>query len=84
MARIVVVPPSPRHPHERYQMCYQDGKRPALGRHLPDQAASARREAAIERGSLRRPWREVPRVSQSESICWPAIHWSSSATSMQL
>ena len=27
MAWIVVVPPSPRHPHERYQVCYQEGKR---------------------------------------------------------
>ena len=27
MAWIVVVPPSPRHPHERYQVCYQQGKR---------------------------------------------------------
>jgi hypothetical protein len=25
MAWIAVVPPSPRHPHERYQVRYQDG-----------------------------------------------------------
>jgi hypothetical protein len=27
MAWIVPIPPSARHPHERYQVCYQDGKR---------------------------------------------------------
>jgi hypothetical protein len=27
MAWIVVVPPSPRRPHEHYQACYQEGKR---------------------------------------------------------
>jgi hypothetical protein len=27
MAWIAVVPPSPRHPYERYQVRYQDGKR---------------------------------------------------------
>jgi hypothetical protein len=27
MAWIAVVPPSPRHPYERYQARYQDGKR---------------------------------------------------------
>jgi hypothetical protein len=27
MAWIAVVPPSPRHPHERYQVCYREGTR---------------------------------------------------------
>jgi hypothetical protein len=27
MAWIVPIPPSPRHPHERYQVCYLGGKR---------------------------------------------------------
>ena len=26
MAWIAIVPPSPRHPHERYQVRYQDGR----------------------------------------------------------
>jgi hypothetical protein len=31
MAWIVPIPPSARHPQERYQVCFQDGKRHCLG-----------------------------------------------------
>jgi hypothetical protein len=44
MAWIVPIPPSRQHPRERYQVCFQDGKRHAQG-YLPHQAPGARREA---------------------------------------
>jgi hypothetical protein len=50
MAWIVVVPPSPRHPHERYQVCYQEGKRQrSAGIFLTKRRAEAE-QRAIERG----------------------------------
>jgi integrase len=50
MAWIVTVPPSPRHPHERYQVCYQEGKRHrSAGIFLTKWRAEAERRA-IERG----------------------------------
>ena len=50
MAWIVVVPPSPRHPHERYQVCYQEGKRQrSAGIFLTKRRAEAE-QRALERG----------------------------------
>ena len=50
MAWIVVVPPSPRHPHERYQVCYQQGKRHrSAGIFLTRRRALAEKRA-IDRG----------------------------------
>jgi Phage integrase SAM-like domain len=50
MAWIAVVPPSPRHPHERYQVRYQDGKRQrSAGIFLTKRRAEAE-QRAIERG----------------------------------
>ena len=50
MAWIVTVPPSPRHPHERYQVCYQEGKRHrSAGIFLTKRRAEAERRA-LERG----------------------------------
>jgi integrase len=50
MAWIVVVPPSPRHPHERYQVCYQEGNRQrSAGIFLTKRRAEAE-QRALERG----------------------------------
>jgi hypothetical protein len=50
MAWIVVVPPSPRHPHERYQVCYQEGKRQrSAGIFLTKRRAEAE-QRPLERG----------------------------------
>jgi integrase len=50
MAWIVVVPPSPRHPHERYQVCYQDGKRQRSAGIFPTRRRALAKQRAIERG----------------------------------
>ena len=55
MAWIAVVPPSPRHPHERYQVRYQDGKRQrSAGIFLTKRRAQAE-QRAIERGREQAP-----------------------------
>src|SRR6266545_1865580 len=55
MAWIVAVPPSPRHPHERYQVCFQDGKRHrSAGIFLTKQRALAE-QRMIERGQRQAP-----------------------------
>ena len=51
MAWIVVVPPSPRHPHERYQVCYQQGKRHRSAWIFPTRRRALAEQRAIERGS---------------------------------
>ena len=50
MAWIVVVPPSPRHPHERYQVCYQQGKRHRSAGIFPTRRRALAEQRAIERG----------------------------------
>jgi hypothetical protein len=50
MAWIVVVPPSPRHPHERYQVCYQEGKRQRSAGIFPTKRRALAEQRAIERG----------------------------------
>jgi integrase len=50
MAWIVVVPPSPRHPHERYQVCYQQGKRHRSAGIFPTRRRALAEKRAIERG----------------------------------
>jgi hypothetical protein len=50
MAWIVVVPPSPRHPHERYQVCYQQGKQQRSAGILPTERRALAEKRAIDRG----------------------------------
>src|SRR5215211_1590306 len=50
MAWIVVVPPSPRHPHERHQVCYQEGKRHRSAGIFPTRRRALAEKRAIERG----------------------------------
>ena len=50
MAWIAVVPPSPRHPHERYQVRYQDGKRQRSAGIFPTKRRAEAEQRAIERG----------------------------------
>jgi integrase len=50
MAWIVVVPPSPRHPHERYQVCYQQGKRQRSAGIFATERRALAEKRAIERG----------------------------------
>jgi integrase len=57
MAWIAVVPPSPRHPYERYQVRYQDGKRQRSAGIYPTRRRAEAERRAIERGrtELTRP-----------------------------
>jgi Phage integrase SAM-like domain len=50
MAWIVVVPPSPCHPHERYQVRYQEGKRHRSAGIFPTRRRALAEKRAIERG----------------------------------
>ena len=62
MAWIAIVPPSARHPHERYQVRYQDGRRQrSVGIFPTMRRAEARRRA-------RRPRR--PRLRRRS---WPLL-----------
>jgi integrase len=57
MAWIVTVPPSPRHPHERYQVCFQDGKR-----HRSAGIFRTKQRALAEKRALERGQRQAPPV----------------------
>jgi integrase len=50
MAWIAVVPPSPRHPHERYQVCYREGTRQRSAGVFPTKRRAEAERRAIERG----------------------------------
>ena len=50
MAWIAVVPPSPRHPHERSQVCYREGTRQRLAGIFPTKRRAEAERRAIERG----------------------------------
>jgi hypothetical protein len=50
MAWIVVVPPSVRHPHERHQVCYQEGKRHRSAGIFPTRRRALAEKRAIQRG----------------------------------
>jgi Phage integrase SAM-like domain len=50
MACIAVVPPSPRHPHERYQVRYQDGRRQRSAGVFPTKRRAEAERRAIDRG----------------------------------
>ena len=50
MPWIVVVPPSPRHPHERYQVFYQEGKRHRSAGIFQTRRRALAEKRAIERG----------------------------------
>ena len=50
MAWIVSVPPSPRHPYERYQVRYQDGKRQRSAGIFRTKPRALAEQRAIERG----------------------------------
>jgi hypothetical protein len=50
MAWIAVVPPSPRHPYERYQVRYQDGKRQRSAGIFPTKRRAEAERRAIENG----------------------------------
>jgi hypothetical protein len=55
MARIVPIPPSPRHPHERYQVCFLDGKRQRSAGIFPTKRRALAEKRAIERGDRDQP-----------------------------
>jgi integrase len=50
MAWIAVVPPSPRHPYERYQVCYREGTRQRSAGVFPTKRRAEAERRAIERG----------------------------------
>ena len=50
MAWIAVVPSSPRHPHERYQVCYREGTRQRSAGVFPTKRRAEAERRAIERG----------------------------------
>ena len=50
MAWIAVVPPSPRHPHERYQVCYREGTRQRSAGVFPTKRRAEAERRAIDRG----------------------------------
>jgi hypothetical protein len=50
MAWIAVVPPSPRHPYERYQVRYQDGRRQRSAGIFPTKRRAEAERRALERG----------------------------------
>jgi integrase len=50
MARIAVVPPSLRHPYERYQVCYREGARQRSAGVFPAKRRAEAERRAIERG----------------------------------
>jgi integrase len=49
MAWIAIVPPSPRHPHERYQVRYQDGRRQRSAGIFPTMRRAEAEQRALER-----------------------------------
>jgi hypothetical protein len=57
MAWIAVVPPSPRHPYERYQVCYREGTRQRSAGVFPTKRRAEAERRPIERGrtELTRP-----------------------------
>src|SRR6266508_2251596 len=57
MAWIVPIPPSARHPQERYQVCFQDGKRHRSAGIFPTKRLALAEKRAIERGD-RQPFPE--------------------------
>ena len=50
MAWIAVVPPSPRHPYERYQVCYREGARQRSAGIFPTKRRAEAEQRAVERG----------------------------------
>jgi integrase len=50
MAWIAVVPPSPRHPYERYQVCYREGTRQRSAGVFPTKRRAEAERRAIDRG----------------------------------
>jgi len=64
MAWIAIVPPSARHPHERYQVRYQDGKRQRSAGIFP-----TLRRAEAERRALERAGHQpLPRPTEPDSV----------------
>jgi integrase len=55
MAWIAPIPPSPRHPYERYQVRYQDGKRQRSAGIFPTKRRALAEKRAIERGDRDQP-----------------------------
>ena len=55
MAWITPIPPSPRHPHERYQVCYLDGKRQRSAGIFRTKRRALAEKRAIERGDRDHP-----------------------------
>jgi integrase len=51
MAWIVPIPPSPRHPYERYQVCYRDGQRQRSAGIFPTKRRALAEKRAIDRGN---------------------------------
>jgi hypothetical protein len=50
MAWIAPIPPSARHPYQRYQVRYQDGKRQRSAGIFPTRSLALAEKRAIERG----------------------------------
>jgi integrase len=62
MAWIVAIPPSPRHPHERYQVRFQDGKRQRSAGIYSTKPRALAEKRAIERGGRD----ELPRPAEPD------------------
>jgi hypothetical protein len=65
MAWFTVVPPSPRHPYERYQVRYQDGKRQRSAGIFPTRRRAEAERRAIERGR--------PELVAPAQVCRPLM-----------
>ncbi len=55
MAWIVPLPPSPRHPYERYQVCYRDGRRQRSAGIFPTKRRALAEKRALDRGDRDQP-----------------------------
>jgi hypothetical protein len=81
MAWIAIVPPSARHPHERYQVRYQDGKRQRSAGIFPTlRRAEAERRALERAGQQPLPYSTEPDPAKARTLFgeyvatkwWPA------------
>jgi hypothetical protein len=71
MAWIVAIPPSPRHPRERYQVCYQDGRRHRSAGIFPTKQRALAEKRAVERGSRDElPWPAEPDPGEGAHAVW--------------
>jgi hypothetical protein len=71
MAWIAVIPPSPRHPHERYQVRFQDGNHQRSAGIFPTKRLALAEQRAIERGN-RQPLPEPADLDRGRRACLSA------------